>query len=51
MKLVLKGKKQKGLKVYGFRLLASLGIVFALSSISFPLAFAGGVVLFTGSLL
>lgn len=51
MKVVLKGKKEKGLTSFAYNLVAGVGIVFALSTLSTPLAIALVVLLLTGSFL
>jgi len=51
MKIVLRGKKEKGWKAFAYNLLASMGIVFALSAFSPPLSIALIALFLTGSLL
>jgi hypothetical protein len=51
MKLVLRSKKEKSLSGFAYKLIASMGIVFALSTFSTTLAIALVVLLLTGSLL
>ena len=51
MKIVLKSKKEKGFSSFAYKLIASIGIVFALSAFSTTLAIACVVLLLTGSLL
>ncbi len=51
MKFILKGKKDKGLDGFAYSLIASLGIMFALSAFSPTLAVAFVVLILTGSFL
>ena len=51
MKFILKSKTQKGVVPFAYSLVASIGIVFALSPFSTPFAIALVVIMLTGSFL
>jgi len=53
MKFLLKSKGKKGLKGFGYSLISSMGIYFALASLSFslPMSIAIVLILLTGNFL